>query len=388
MADKLSSSNPPPMEELGRAIIESSDDAIISKNLDSIITSWNKSAERIFGYTAQEAIGRPISILIPKDRTDEEPVILERIRRGERIEHFETTRVTRDGRKLDVSLSISPIKDSSGHVMGASKILRDITERKKVERDLQEARRQLQQRAEDLENKVRERTARLQETVEELETFSYSVSHDLRAPLRAIQQYSEILQEDYSGKLDDQGHAYLARIANATARMDALIRDVLAYSRVVRSDIHLQSIDTERLVRDLLEQYPSFQSPHAEIRVESPLLPVKGHEAFFTQCLSNLLGNAVKFVAAGQIPHVHIRTEKRKGHVRIWVEDNGIGIDPRDQNKIFGMFERIHPEQGYEGTGIGLSIVRKAVERMNGKLGVESEAGKGSRFWIELPCAE
>ena len=376
------------MEELGRAIIESSDDAIISKTLDSIITSWNKSAERIFGYTVQEAIGRSITLLIPPEKHFEEKEILERLRAGERIEHFETTRVTKDGRILDVSLSISPIKDPSGRVIGASKILRDITKRKKVERDLQEAQRQLRQYADDLENKVRERTARLQETVEELETFSYSVSHDLRAPLRAIQQYSEILQEDYSDKLDDQGHVYLTRITNATARMDTLIRDVLAYSRVVRSDIHLQSIDTERLVRDLLEQYPSFQSPHAEIRVESPLLPVKGNEAFLTQCLSNLVGNATKFVAAGQMPHVRISTEKRNGTVRIWVEDNGIGIEPRDHEKIFGMFERIHPEQGYEGTGIGLSIVRKAVERMNGKLGVESAVGKGSRFWIELPCAE
>jgi PAS domain S-box-containing protein len=370
------------------AVVESSDDAIISKNLDGIIMSWNKGAERILGYSAAEAVGKPITLLIPPGRLSEEIDIMAKLRAGERIDHFDTVRVTKNGTEIDVSLTISPIKDMSGHIVGASKILRDVSERKQVERELQAVRQQLQDRAEDLENKVRDRTARLQEMVTELETFSYSVSHDLRAPLRAIQQYADILAEDYNDKLDDQGRTYLKRITSSTSRLDALIRDVLTYSRVIRSDMLFESVDTDRLVREIVEQYPNFQPPHAQIEVESPLLPVQGHEAFLTQCLSNLVGNAVKFVVPGQAPHVRISTEKREGGVRICVEDNGIGIEPADMDRIFGMFERSDPEQKYEGTGIGLSIVRKAVERMNGKLGVESELGKGSRFWIEFPDAK
>jgi PAS domain S-box-containing protein len=370
------------------AVIEGSDDAIISKNLDGIIMSWNKGAERILGYSAAEAVGKPITLLIPPGRRSEEIDIIAKLRAGERIDHFDTVRVTKDGTEIDVSLTISPIKDMSGHIVGASKIMRDVSERKQVERDLRMAQQALQRHADELENKVRDRTARLQEMVTELEAFSYSVSHDLRAPLRAIQQYADILAEDYDDKLDDQGRTYLKRITSSTTRLDALIRDVLTYSRVVRSDMLFESVDTERLVREILEQYPNFKPPHAEIEVESPLLPVKGHEAFLTQCLSNLVGNAVKFVAPSQTPHVRISTEKRGESVRICVQDNGIGIDPGDMDRIFGMFERSDPEQKYEGTGIGLSIVRKAVERMNGKLGVESEMGTGSRFWIEFPEAK
>lgn len=370
------------------AVIESSDDAIISKNLNGIITSWNKGAESILGYSSSEAVGKPITLLIPPERRSEEREIMAKLRTGERIQHFDTVRVTKNGREIDVSLTISPIKDLSGQITGASKIMRDISKRKQIERDLREAKQQLQIRAEDLEDKVRERTARLQEMVTELETFSYSVSHDLRAPIRAIQQYADILAEDYGDKLDDQGRAYLKRITSSTSRLDALIRDVLTYSRVVRSDVLFESVDTERLVREIVEQYPNFQAPHAEIEIESPLLPIQGHEAFLTQCLSNLLGNAVKFVAPGQTPHIRVSTERRDAMVRICVRDNGIGIEPCDLDRIFGMFERSDPEQKYEGTGIGLSIVRKAVERMNGKLGVESELGKGSQFWIELTGTE
>jgi len=366
------------------AIVENSEDAIISKNLDGIITSWNNAAARILGYSASEAIGKPITLLIPLERHDEERKIISQLKAGERIRHFETIRVTKDGREIDVSLSISPIKDPSGRVVGASKILRDISDRKRIDRDLLSAQRQLKEKADDLEVRVRERTARLQEMIAELESFSYSVSHDLRAPLRAIQQYSEILKEDYQDKLDESGRSYLARIAASTARMDALVRDVLTYSRVVRSDIRLEPIQTEKLLRDLIEQYPTFQPPLAEIEIESPLLPVMGHEAFLTQCLSNLLGNAVKFVLPGKIPRVRVRTEEDADRIRLWIEDNGIGIEPKDQDRIFGIFEKVDSEQKYEGTGIGLSIVRKAVERMNGKLGVESEIGRGSRFWIEL----
>jgi PAS domain S-box-containing protein len=366
------------------AIVEGSEDAIVGKTLDGIITNWNQAAERILGYSATEAIGKPITLLIPPDRLDEEREILARLKAGRRVQHFETVRVTKDGREIDVSLSISPIKDPSGRVVGASKILRDITERKKVDHDLLQAQRQLQQRAGELEIRVRERTAQLQEMIAELESFSYSVSHDLRAPLRAIQQYAEILKEDYQDKLDEEGRKYLTRIAASTARMDALVRDVLTYSRVVRSDIKMKPLNTEKLLRDLIEQYPTFQPPLAQVEIVSPLHCVMGHEPFLIQCLTNLIGNAVKFMPKNRIPQVRVRTEENGDVIRLWVEDNGIGIESEDQERIFGMFEKAAVGQHYDGTGIGLSIVRKAVERMEGRLGVDSEIGRGSQFWIEL----
>ncbi len=350
------------------AIVESSEDAIISKDLNGIITSWNASAERIYGYTAGEAIGKSILMMIPPERHAEEAQILSRLVAGERIEHFETIRVGKNGRVIQISLTISPIRDAEGRIIGASKIARDITDRIENELALAEAQRKLRAYAGDLEKKVQERTAKLQDMITELEGFSYTVSHDLRAPVRAMQQYAEAIIEDYGAKLDDTGRRLLGRIVNAGTKLDALIRDVLRYSRVVRANVEFHPVDLEAVVRD----------------VSGPLLPVLGHEVFLTQCLANLLGNAVKFVPPGRVPKIVIRTEERGDNVRLWVEDNGIGIAPQYQARIFGMFERIIGDQHYEGTGIGLTIVKKAVERMGGAVGVESQAGQGSRFWIEL----
>lgn len=367
------------------AIVESSDDAIVSKDLNGVITSWNQGAERIFGYTAAEVVGKPITILLPPERQGEEPVILGRIRRGERIEHFETVRVTKDGRRLDVSLTISPVKDEQGKVIGASKIARDITAVKQTQRALEDAQRQLRMHADELEIKVRERTEKLATALTELEVFSYSVAHDLRAPLRAIQQYAQALLEDYQDKLKGEGADFLHHIIDSSDRLDTLIRDVLSYSRIVRSDVTPQAVELASLVPEVVRHYPLLQPPRAELEIVQPLLPVSGNSTFVMQSISNLLVNAVKFVAPGVKPKVRVWTEPRDRRVRVWVEDNGIGIEPQYHRKIFGMFERIQTASDYEGTGIGLAIVRKAVERMKGAVGLESEPGRGSRFWFELP---
>jgi len=366
------------------AIVESSDDAIVSKSLEGIVQSWNKGAERVFGYTAEEMIGKSILTIIPPDRQHEEPRILEQLRRGERIDHFETIRLTKSGRQINVSVSISPLRDSAGNIIGASKIARDVTEKKAAERALAEAREKLQKHARELEDRVQERTARLQSMVGELEAFSYSISHDLRAPLRAMQQYSHILLEDYAEKLDENGKQFLNRIVTSGDRLDRLIRDVLTYSRMLREPLQLENLSLEPLIRAIVHDLPSLQSPQAEIEVVVPLLRVCGNQAFLTQALSNLLINAVKFVREGSMPKVRIWTEKRESCVRINVQDNGIGIAPEHHRRIFGMFERLHTTRSYDGTGIGLAIVRKAVERMNGTVGVESQVGHGSTFWIEL----
>ena len=359
------------------AIVEGTDDAIIGKNLQGVVTSWNPAAERIFGFTAREMIGAPIIRLIPRDRLDEEQQILARLQRGERVEHFQTIRHRKDGRRIHVSLTISPIRDRDGVIVGASKIARDITE-------LKHAQDRLRSHAEELELRVRDRTARLQESIAELEAFSYSLSHDMRAPLRAIQGLSEVVLEDYGERIPE-GVEHLRKIIDTTVRLDRLVQDVLSFTRLSRAEIQVGPVDVEALVRGLLNERPELGEERATVRIESPLALVRGHEASLTQCLANLLDNAVKFVAPGVRPLVRVYTELVPGRVRVYVSDNGIGIDEAGQRKLFGMFQRLSPE--YEGTGVGLAIVRRAAQRMNGTAGVRSTPGSGSAFWVELPRA-
>jgi PAS domain S-box-containing protein len=379
------------VEDLHRhfaAIVGSSDDAILSKDLNGVIQSWNQGAQRIFGYTAEEIIGKPVTILIPAGHQDEETNILARIRRGKRIDHYETVRQRKDGSFVDISLTVSPIKDDQGNVIGASKIARDISERKQAEGALRKVRLQLAKANEDLEARVQERTASLKEAVAQMEEFSYSASHDLRGPVRAMHGYAQVLLDDYGDRLDDRGLDYLQRIVRGGARMDKLIQDVLTYSRLARSQIQLQPVSLDILIRDIIQHYPEMQPPRACILITPPLLKVLAHEPSLTQALSNLLGNAMKFVAPGVIPAVELRTERRGAAVRLWIKDNGIGIRPEYQSRLFGMFERVIHDLRYDGTGIGLAIVRKAVEKMGGSVGLESDGIHGSSFWIELPSAD
>jgi signal transduction histidine kinase len=288
---------------------------------------------------------------------------------------------------LDISLTISPIRDAHGRVIGASKIARDITAWKKTQEE-RAAKEALARLNEDLERRVGERTASLNGAIAQLEEFSYTVSHDLRAPARVMRAYAEIVLTEHGDELKPQVKDYLERIARGGARMDRLVQDTLTYSRLARRELTFHSIEPERLILDIISQYPEMALPRAAITIHRPLQPVEAHEPSLTQAISNLLSNAVKFVPVGEIPHVLIRTEKRATGVRLWVEDNGIGIPPAYLNRAFGVFERLHPDSCYEGTGIGLAIVRKVVERMDGTVGVESDGLTGSRFWIELPPAK
>jgi PAS domain S-box-containing protein len=368
------------------AIVEGSEDAIIGKDRNSIIRSWNKGAERIFGYTAEEAIGKSILLIIPPDRQKEEGLIMERLKRGERIEHYDTKRLTKDGNLITISLTLSPIRDAEGVIIGASKIAHDITARKEMEQALKAAQEQLQAYARDLEQTVQQRTRELQQSLSELESFSYSIAHDLRAPLRAMQQFSQVLLDDYAPLLDEAGKDYLHRIMTAGAHLHDLINDVLDYSRVIRSSPELSVIDLEQTIKTIISHQPSFQPPSALLEIQTPLLPVLGHSGFVIQCLSNLLSNAVKFVPPGTKPHIRIFTERVDSRTRLSIRDNGIGIAPEHQGRVFGLFERL--SHHFEGTGIGLAIVQKAVQKMGGSVGVKSSPGEGSTFWIDFLSIE
>jgi signal transduction histidine kinase len=215
-----------------------------------------------------------------------------------------------------------------------------------------------------------------------LEHFSYTITHDMRAPLRAMRGLAEIMSEEESEWSDEERRKFTRRIITAAERMDGLITDALQYSRMVRQELPLAPIDVGRLLRGMLDTYPEFQSLNADISVAEDLPTVMGNEAGLTQCFSNLLGNAIRFVRPGQRPQVRVWAEDRDGWVRLWVKDNGIGISPTMLARVFEMFSRgSSPEAG---TGIGLALVRKVVDRMGGRVGVESEPGQGSRFWVEL----
>jgi signal transduction histidine kinase len=249
--------------------------------------------------------------------------------------------------------------------------------------------RRVEESQEGLERKVRDRTEQLRERNEELETFGHSISHDLRAPLRAMHGFSQALLEDCGPQLDDVGKDYAQRVVAGARRMDALIQDLLAYSRVSRSELDVASVNLREVVHEALAQVEGdVAASGGAVSVASDLPAVHAHRVALVQSVANLLANGLKFVPAGRVPALRVRAERANGVTRLWVEDNGIGIDAAHHDRVFGVFERLHQNEDYPGTGIGLAIVRKSVERMGGRVGVVSAMGEGSRFWIELKSEE
>jgi signal transduction histidine kinase len=241
----------------------------------------------------------------------------------------------------------------------------------------------------DLEERVRARTAELVERNEELEAFAYSISHDLRAPLRAMGGFSQAMLEDYGDRLDETGRGYAQRVVTAAQTMDQLIRDLLTYSKVTRSELELAPLHLVRVLKSVVRGLDGeIRERRARVVLDEMAPDVIGHEGTLTQVLTNLLANAIKFVPADRAPEVRVRAERRGERLRLWVEDNGIGIAPEHHERVFRVFERLHAAEEYPGTGIGLAIVRKGAERMGGRAGLESTPGQGSRFWIELSLAE
>ncbi len=276
---------------------------------------------------------------------------------------------------------------------------------------LRESEDRLRRYATELEHRVAERTANLAQSIESLEGVLYHVAHDLRAPLRGMASFTNILLEEYGKSLDDRGRDYAVRISNAAQRMDRLVQDLLAYGRLTHTEVPLSKLSLETEVKAAVDQFSEeIAACGASVEVCDPLPPVKANASILNQIISNLLSNALKFVRDQGHPHLRIfaeettsRLEKPNGSgtvfldarlsaldgkfVRLWVEDNGIGIAPQFHERIFRMFERLHGVGSYPGTGIGLAIVRKGIERMGGRVGVESSLGGGSRFWVELPAA-
>ncbi len=366
------------------AIVEDSDDAIVSKTLDGTILTWNSGAERIYGYSAEEIVGRSVTILVPAERSDEVPDILGRAGRGERTTHFETVRVRKDGTPIDVALTISPIKDAAGKIVGASVIGRDITERVRTEMEIRALNR-------DLEHRVRQRTAELQAANKELEAFVYTVAHDLRSPLITLNGFSQMLLEDHLAALPDEAHRLVLQIVSSAKRMSSLIDELLAFSRLGRQPIAQQPVAPADVARQALSELNGASGGgRAAVRV-SDLPPCQADPALLKQVFVNLLSNALKFSRnrKGAVVEVGWRRDLDDStHHAYFVSDNGVGFDMRYADKLFRVFQRLHRIEEYEGTGVGLAIVQRIIDRHGGRVWAESAPNKGATFYFTLPRSD
>lgn len=363
-------------EEHLRLIVESASDyAIISVDTQGLVTLWSPGAEKTFEYPPDEMIGQSFErIFTPEDRAARVPAdeMKKALQHG-RAED-ERWHIRASGQRFWASGMMQPLRDDDGTHRGFIKIARDATERQRFQ--------------ERLEGTVRERTAELLALNEQLESYSFSVAHDLRAPLRIISTYCAIMQDEYSEKLGEDGAIKLARVTRAAARMDLLITGLLNYNRLLTAQAPTTRVDLNFLVRETLEKYrPLADKAGGRIEPDPSFPTVQGAGVLLAQALDNLVANAIKFVPLGVPPLVRIRSEISGDRVRLYVEDNGIGIPVEHQQRIFEPLKRLHSESEYEGCGLGLSIVKKAMERTGGRVGLISAPGQGSRFWLELPLA-
>lgn len=357
------------------AIVDSSHDAIASKTLDGIITSWNGAAERMFGYTAAEAIGRSIRMIIPPERQAEEDFVLSRIRRGEKVDHFETVRQTKDGCRLDISLTISPIKNARGVVIGASKIARDITASKRIEREREEL----------LE---RERTAHqeLAEALAARDEFIAVAAHELRNPLNVLVLTMQLLHRVSGASTGSAQVGNLIEKSGAQlARLSSLIDRLLDVTRIRAGsfDLYRETFDLSALVADIVNRFAiEYSDIPIALKIE-PNIECNWDRLRIDQAITNVISNAIKY--GMRKPIVVSVSAIEEGQAVIRVRDEGVGISPEDLDRVFDRFERVMAQSDSKGLGLGLWITKRIVEAHGGTVLAESELGKGSTFVLRLP---
>jgi PAS domain S-box-containing protein len=340
-----------------RVLVEAMNEGAVLLMTDGTVLYANARFAAMAGVALDQIIGLPLTRWFPETELPQFNTLLKRSRRSGVSGEFNLCR----GQQPPCPVWISLASTQSAGIEAISVVITDLTERKAAE-------------------------AKVEEMMGELEEVSYAIVHDMRAPLRAMEAFAFMIEQDSERQSSEHRRDLARRITTAAARLDELIRDALVYNKVVLQPTTLHPVNLGKLLVELVETYPNLSPERADIQFAESLPVVMGNEALLTQCFANLLGNAVKFVEPGVRPKISVRSETTNGTTRIWVKDNGIGIPVHAQERLFRMFQRL--TANYEGTGIGLAIVRKVVERMGGSVGAKSEAGQGSQFWVELKTAE
>ncbi|MDB6026754.1 MAG: two-component hybrid sensor and regulator [Verrucomicrobiales bacterium] len=359
-------------EERFRLMVKDAVDyAIFTIGPERHVSSWNPGAERMTGHAQAEVTGKVADfIFTPEDIAQHAPEqeIRSALEKGQAID--ERWHVRKDGSRFWGSGRMVCLRDEAGTIKGYAKIMRDLTQKKKWE--------------EELESRVRERTGELQNSNQEMEAMTYTIAHDLRAPLRAMKSFSEMLLKEHKVGLNAEGKDYLSRVHDSAERMSNLVDDLLEFGRLGRESLNLERVSLDQIFDGVLVRLSDdIQQKKASVEILHPLLPVKASRPVLEKVCCNLISNALKFVPEGVVPHIRVWTENGTS-VRLFVEDNGIGIAREHQDRIFKVFERLHTKEKYSGTGVGLAIVQKGAQLMGGNVGVESAVGKGSLFSVVL----
>jgi len=345
--------------ELLTAIVESSRDAISTTTLEGTITTWNAAAQRLYGYAPEEVIGRSVAMLAPPDVYEQLEALLDNVRDGVRVDDHDAVHLRKDGTPVDVSLSLSPVKDAAGSVIGAATITRDVSDRKRAELEVH----------------------RLNE---ELETFAYSISHDLRAPLRAIDGFSQIVLEDAGEKLGEENAAYLRRVRRGVERMATLIDDLLGLSRLARRDVVVKEVDLSATAEEVITDLRAAEPEREVETVVAPGMIATADGILLRDILVNLLGNAWKFAGRHEMARIEVGETRSDGERTWFVRDDGAGFDMERAKYLFGPFQRYHTQEEFAGDGIGLATVKRLVTRHGGRVWAEAEVENGATFSFTL----
>ncbi len=367
------------VEDLARlaTVVLDSNDAVIMHDFDGKIMAWNRGAKEMYGYTEAEALSKNVRDIVAEADREAALALIQKIKQGEVVKSFELRRTTKDGRILDVWLTTTLLTDETGKPVAIATTERDITARKKAEEEVRQLNAGLEQR-------VLNRTVELQAANKELEAFSYSVSHDLRAPLRAIDGFSQALMEDCADKLDEEGQGYLQRVRAGTQRMGQLIDDLLRLSQVTRGELQRDQVNLTAMAKVSVQRLQQSEPQRQVECIIAPDLTAHADGRLVQVILDNLLGNAWKFTAKHPSARIEVGMSQKDGQRAFFVRDDGAGFEMAHAGKLFGAFQRLHNQTEFQGTGIGLAMVQRIARRFGGDVWAESAVEQGTTIYFTL----
>ncbi|OGU35259.1 MAG: hypothetical protein A2068_12760 [Ignavibacteria bacterium GWB2_35_6b] len=354
------------------AVVKQSEDAVYLHNTEGKIISWNEGAEKIYGFSEVEALKMHVSNIVPEYLLEETYEAINNILNGKRVRSAETKRITKFGKIIDVLFSATVITDSERILKSVAITERDITKQKKTDEEIRQ-----------LNFDLKKNVAQLQETNKELESFSYSVSHDLRSPLRAINGFTQIITNKYSQEFDDELNRLFGIVKNSSIKMGNLIDDLLQFSRIGRGVLSKTPVNFYNLAKEVLDEYEIEKKYNIILNI-NPSLTINTDRSMLKQVFANLISNAVKYSSKKDEPKIEITSEEKEEEYIFSVKDNGAGFDMAYAGKLFGVFQRLHNESEYEGTGVGLSIVHKIITKHYGRVWAEGKINEGATFYFTI----